>query len=148
MVSPNRESGIGLGSGSGRDGSWKVLWIQVSRSLSLLLMVKPPVFLVVVGMGRSAGVDRRPTADLISLTMPTVNTVFGHTFVVGFIFALSHDYLLIRSRPRPSPDYLLIRSGPRPSPVMKLLIHEDDIMELLRERPSHEAEPEPEDFSQ
>ncbi|KAM1457406.1 hypothetical protein ACFX13_035445 [Malus domestica] len=51
MVSPNRESGIGLGSGSGRDGSWKVLWIQVSRSLSLLLMVKPPVFLVVVGMG-------------------------------------------------------------------------------------------------
>ncbi|KAM1446231.1 hypothetical protein ACFX2I_042155 [Malus domestica] len=30
---------------------WKVPWIQFSRSLSLLLMVKPPVFLVVVGMG-------------------------------------------------------------------------------------------------
>ncbi|KAB2605793.1 chromosome-associated kinesin KIF4A-like [Pyrus ussuriensis x Pyrus communis] len=29
-----------------------VPWIQVSRSLSLLLMVKPPVFLMVVGMGR------------------------------------------------------------------------------------------------
>ncbi|KAB2608506.1 sodium/metabolite cotransporter BASS4 [Pyrus ussuriensis x Pyrus communis] len=27
-------------------------WVQVSRSLSLLLMVKPLVFLVVVGMGR------------------------------------------------------------------------------------------------
>ncbi|KAB2616007.1 sodium/metabolite cotransporter BASS4 [Pyrus ussuriensis x Pyrus communis] len=30
----------------------QVPWIQVSRSLSLLLMVKPLVFLVVVGMGR------------------------------------------------------------------------------------------------
>ncbi|KAB2608456.1 sodium/metabolite cotransporter BASS4 [Pyrus ussuriensis x Pyrus communis] len=30
----------------------QVPWVQVSRSLSLLLMVKPLVFLVVVGMGR------------------------------------------------------------------------------------------------
>lgn len=29
----------------------QVPWIQVSRSRSLLLMVKPPVFLVAIGMG-------------------------------------------------------------------------------------------------
>ncbi|KAL2247068.1 enoyl-CoA delta isomerase 1, peroxisomal [Sesamum indicum] len=35
-------------------------------------------------------------ADLISLPMPTIAAVTGHASAAGFIFALSHDYLLMR----------------------------------------------------
>ena len=39
-------------------------------------------------------------ADLISLSMPTIVTVLGYTSAIGFILALSHDYILMRNDKR------------------------------------------------
>lgn len=36
-------------------------------------------------------------AEMISLPMPTVAAVQGHAAAAGFLLALSHDYILIRS---------------------------------------------------
>ncbi|KAJ8764572.1 hypothetical protein K2173_006444 [Erythroxylum novogranatense] len=36
-------------------------------------------------------------AELISLPMPTIAAVQGHAAAAGFLFALSHDYFLMRS---------------------------------------------------
>ena len=36
-------------------------------------------------------------ADLISLSMPTIVAVLGYTSAIGFILALSHDYILMRN---------------------------------------------------
>ncbi|ESQ28834.1 hypothetical protein EUTSA_v10019107mg [Eutrema salsugineum] len=39
---------------------------------------------------------RSLVADLISLPMPTIAAVTGHASAAGFIFAMSHDYILMR----------------------------------------------------
>lgn len=40
---------------------------------------------------------RSVVADLISLPMPTIAAVSGHASAGGYILALSHDYVLMRS---------------------------------------------------
>ncbi|KAF3433741.1 hypothetical protein FNV43_RR24844 [Rhamnella rubrinervis] len=40
---------------------------------------------------------RSVVSDLISLPMPTIAAVTGHASAAGFILALSHDYILMRS---------------------------------------------------
>ncbi|KAF7822309.1 enoyl-CoA delta isomerase 1, peroxisomal-like [Senna tora] len=40
---------------------------------------------------------RSVAADLISLPMPTIAAVSGHASAAGYILALSHDYVLMRS---------------------------------------------------
>ncbi|MCD7454082.1 hypothetical protein HAX54_023443 [Datura stramonium] len=39
---------------------------------------------------------RRLVSDLISLPMPTIAAVTGHASAAGFVFALCHDYILMR----------------------------------------------------
>lgn len=40
---------------------------------------------------------RPVAAEMMSLPMPTIAAVQGHAAAAGFLFALSHDYLLMRS---------------------------------------------------
>lgn len=47
-------------------------------------------------LGHLVEIFKPVVADLISLPMPTIAAVSGHAAAAGFLFALSHDYFLMR----------------------------------------------------